>query len=145
MTTRSFTIPTCSARWSARQVGIRNAEEAHIVAPHIEKTFELALHDLVDSDEGNCAVVRVQRNIGTIATNVPGPPAPMYLCGRRMIAAYPFAPIAVRIQIAIWSYCGTLSIGITGDRDGTTDLDTHVGGITGGFGALLTETNATAP
>ncbi|TFH19679.1 MAG: DUF1298 domain-containing protein [Acidimicrobiales bacterium] len=87
------------------------------------------------------AVVRVQQNIETIATNVPGPRAPMYLCGRRMIEMYPFAPIAGQIQIAIaiWSYCGVLYLGFTGDRDSTDDLDTLVRGIDRGFDALLTE------
>jgi len=92
------------------------------------------------------AVVRVQQNIETIATNVPGPRTPMYLCGRRMIEMYPFAPIAGQIQIAIaiWSYCGVLFLGITGDRDSTTDLDTLVRGIDLGFDALLTEAGGRA-
>ena len=92
------------------------------------------------------AVVRVQQNIETIATNVPGPRTPMYLCGRRMIEMYPFAPIAGQIQIAIaiWSYCGVLFLGITGDRDGTTDLDTLVRGIDRGLDALLVEAGGPA-
>jgi diacylglycerol O-acyltransferase len=92
------------------------------------------------------AVVRVQQNIETIATNVPGPQTPMFLCGRRMIEMYPFAPIAGRIQIAIaiWSYCGVLFLGVTGDRDSTTDLDTLVRGIDSGFEALLVEAGAAA-
>jgi diacylglycerol O-acyltransferase len=92
------------------------------------------------------AVVQVQQNIETIATNVPGPQAPMYLCGRRMLEAYPFAPIAGRIQIAIaiWSYCGVLYIGITGDRQGASDLDILVRGIEHGFAVLLDEASAIA-
>jgi diacylglycerol O-acyltransferase / wax synthase len=86
------------------------------------------------------AVVRVQQNIETIATNVPGPRTPMYLCGRPMIEMYPFAPIAgrIRIAVAIWSYCGVLFLGITGDRDSTDDLDILVRAIDRGFDALLT-------
>ena len=84
------------------------------------------------------AVVRVQQNLETIATNVPGPRFPLYLCGRRMLESYPFAPIAgrIRIGIAIWSYCGTLYLGVTGDRDSAGDLDRLVGGITRGFESL---------
>jgi hypothetical protein len=91
------------------------------------------------------AVVRLQQNIETIATNVPGPRQPMFLCGRRMIEAYPFAPIAgrIRIAIAIWSYCGTLHLGITGDRDGATGLDILVRGIDRGFDDLLAEASTT--
>ena len=84
------------------------------------------------------AVVRAQQNIETIVTNVPGPRQPLYLCGRRMLMAYPFAPIAGRIQIAvaIWSYCGTLYIGVTGDRDGAGDIDVLIRGIDRGFADL---------
>jgi diacylglycerol O-acyltransferase len=84
-------------------------------------------------------VVSAQQNIETITTNVPGPRRPLYLCGREMIEAYPFAPIAghIRTSIAIWSYCGTLYIGVTGDRDTTSDLDLLVDGIDRGFEHLL--------
>ena len=90
-------------------------------------------------------VVRVQRNLETIATNVPGPRDPLYLCGRRMLEAYPFAPIAgrIRIAIAIWSYCGTLHVGVTGDRDGASDLDALVDGIERGFEELRQQAIAT--
>jgi WS/DGAT/MGAT family acyltransferase len=91
-------------------------------------------------------VVRAQQNLETIATNVPGPRRPLYLCGREMIEAYPFSPIAghIRIAIAIWSYCGTLSIGVTGDRDTTSDLDVLVRGIDRGFERLLVAAASTA-
>jgi diacylglycerol O-acyltransferase len=83
-------------------------------------------------------VVRLQRNIETVATNVPGSSAPLYLGGRRMIEAYPFAPIAghVRIAVAIWSHCGTLSIGVTADGDSVEDLDVLVAGIRDGLARL---------
>lgn len=76
-------------------------------------------------------VVRVQRNIETIATNVPGPRTPLFVYGRRMLDAYPFAPLGaeIRIAVAIWSYCGTLYFGITADHDTVTDLDMLVDGI----------------
>ena len=46
-------------------------------------------------------VVRAQQNLETIATNVPGPQQPLYLCNRRMLEARPFAPIAGHIRISI--------------------------------------------
>jgi WS/DGAT/MGAT family acyltransferase len=85
------------------------------------------------------AVVRAQRNLEAIATNVPGPQQPLYLCDRRMLEAFPYAPIAghIRISIAIWSYCGVLSIGLTGDRDSVHDIDLLKAGIDHGFESLL--------
>lgn len=84
------------------------------------------------------AVVRRQRNVETAVTNVPGPHDPLYLGPHKMAAGYPVAPIAgqVRITIAIWSYCDTLSIGITGDHDTTADLDLLVDGIGRGMAEL---------
>lgn len=84
------------------------------------------------------AVVRRQRNVETAITNVPGPREPLYLGLHKMAAGYPVAPIAgqVRLTIAIWSYCDTLSIGVTGDRDTTADLDVVVDGIRRGMDDL---------
>lgn len=84
------------------------------------------------------AVVRRQRNVETAVTNVPGPHDPLYLGPHEMVAGYPVAPIAgqVRITIAVWSYCDTLSIGITGDHDTTADLDLLVDGIGRGMADL---------
>ncbi|HUY64367.1 MAG TPA: wax ester/triacylglycerol synthase family O-acyltransferase [Acidimicrobiales bacterium] len=82
-----------------------------------------------------------QRNVNTVTTNVPGPQFPLYVCGRRMVKAYPYVPLAsqVRIGVAIFSYDGQVTFGITGDRDTTTDLDVLCGGIELGMDELLDE------
>ena len=71
------------------------------------------------------AIVHGQEIVQTVATNVPGPQVPLFVCGRRMLAAYPYVPIAghIRIGVAIWSYCGEVYIGITGDWHGAPDVD----------------------
>ncbi|MHB8593846.1 MAG: wax ester/triacylglycerol synthase family O-acyltransferase, partial [Acidimicrobiales bacterium] len=81
-----------------------------------------------------------QRNVNTVTTNVPGPQFPLYVCGRRMVKAYPYVPLAgqVRIGVAIFSYDGQVTFGITGDRDTTPDLDTLCRGIDLGMAELLT-------
>jgi len=80
-----------------------------------------------------------QRSVNTVTTNVPGPQIPLYACGRRMLEAYPYVPIGgnIRIAIAIFSYCGVLNFGVTGDYDSVTDLDVLVGGIEAGLQELL--------
>ena len=81
-----------------------------------------------------------QRNVNTVTTNVPGPQFPLYVLGRRMTAAYPYVPLAgqVRIGVAIFSYDGMVSFGLTGDRDSTPDLDVLCRGIEQGMAELLT-------
>ncbi|HWD71900.1 MAG TPA: wax ester/triacylglycerol synthase family O-acyltransferase, partial [Actinomycetota bacterium] len=60
-----------------------------------------------------------QRNINTGTTNVPGPQFPLYAAGRRMLKCYPYVPLfgQVRIAIAIFSYDGQVTFGVTGDYD----------------------------
>ena len=89
---------------------------------------------------GSRLAMRVpQRGIQTVTTNVPGPQFPLFVAGRRMEYSYPYVPIAgtVRIGIAIFSYCGRLFFGITGDYDTVSDIDVLRDGIEEGMRELL--------
>jgi len=81
-----------------------------------------------------------QHAVQTVTTNVPGPQRPMYAAGRRMLSAYPYVPLAgsVRIGVAIFSYAGNLTFGITGDWETTEDIDVLAKGIEAGIADLLT-------
>jgi diacylglycerol O-acyltransferase / wax synthase len=80
-----------------------------------------------------------QRALQTVTTNVPGPQFPLYVAGRRMVYSYPYVPILgnVRISIAIFSYCGRLFFGITGDYDTVSDIDVLRDGIEAGMQELV--------
>jgi WS/DGAT/MGAT family acyltransferase len=80
-----------------------------------------------------------QRTVQTVTTNVPGPQHPLYACGRRMLAAYPYVPLggSVRIGLAIFSYDGRLHFGATGDYDTCPDLAVLCHGIEEGVEELL--------
>ncbi len=80
-----------------------------------------------------------QHGLQTVTTNVPGPQFPLYVAGRRMVFSYPYVPIlgSVRIGIAIFSYCGRLFFGITGDYDTVPDIDVLRDGIEEGVRELL--------
>lgn len=66
-----------------------------------------------------------QRSIVTVTTNVPGPRQPLYLLGRRMIEILPYVPIASRLRtgISVFTYCGEVTFGITGDYANAGGLD----------------------
>jgi len=83
-------------------------------------------------------VVHSQGIVQTVATNVPGPQVPLYACGRRMLEAYPYVPIAghIRVGVAIWSYCGEMYFGVTGDWQGAPDIGRLVHGIDRAFEGL---------
>jgi WS/DGAT/MGAT family acyltransferase len=79
-----------------------------------------------------------QRTINTVTTNVPGPQLPLYALGKRMLNAYPFVPLGIqmRIGVAIFSYDGEVSFGITGDYDGASDIQILANGIIAGIEEL---------
>ncbi|WP_206797033.1 wax ester/triacylglycerol synthase family O-acyltransferase [Amycolatopsis sp. MtRt-6] len=60
-----------------------------------------------------------QRNIVTVTTNVPGPVEPLSALGRRILEIYPYVPIALRVRtgVAMLSYAGRITFGITSDAD----------------------------
>jgi WS/DGAT/MGAT family acyltransferase len=80
-----------------------------------------------------------QREIVTVTTNVPGPGQPLYGMGRRLVEIIPYVPIAttVRIGVSIFSYCGNVTFGVTGDYAANPDLDVLAHGIEHGISELL--------
>jgi diacylglycerol O-acyltransferase / wax synthase len=80
-----------------------------------------------------------QRNVNTVTTNVPGPQQQLFACGRAMLEAFPFVPLAssVRVGVAIFSYYGMLNYGVTGDYDTAPDIAVLGSGIEAGMRELL--------
>jgi WS/DGAT/MGAT family acyltransferase len=80
-----------------------------------------------------------QREIVTVTTNVPGPQEPLYALGRRLVEINPYVPIAttLRTGVAIFTYCGQVTFGLTGDYATTPDLDVLARGIEDGVAELL--------
>lgn len=80
-----------------------------------------------------------QRTMNTVTTNVPGPRLPLFAGGRRMLEYMPFVPLGpgVRIGIAILSYEGRLSFGVTGDFDTAPDVHVVARGIESAMVELL--------
>jgi diacylglycerol O-acyltransferase / wax synthase len=80
-----------------------------------------------------------QRDIVTVTTNVPGPRQPLYGMGRRIVEIIPYVPIAttLRTGVSIFTYCGRLTFGITGDFAASPDLDVLARGIEDSLAELL--------
>jgi WS/DGAT/MGAT family acyltransferase len=79
-----------------------------------------------------------------VATNVPGPPRPLYALGRRMISLHAHVPIAMgcRLAIGIFSYAGRMTFGINADHDGVPDVDVLATGIGRGLEELVARAGA---
>ena len=68
-------------------------------------------------------------------TNVPGPQRPMHALGARMREVLPFVPLAAAhaAGIAVFSYDGLVTFGISADRESMPDLDVLIRGIEEGI------------
>jgi diacylglycerol O-acyltransferase len=64
-------------------------------------------------------------NIDFIVTNVPGILMPRYLAGAEILAAYPFAPVAVKspVSVALYGYRDRLFIGLNSDETSMPDVE----------------------
>ena len=75
--------------------------------------------------------------IGTVTTNIAGPQFPLYCLGRRVEGLHPFVPVlhGIPIAVAVLSYDGHLSFGLTADAS-VTDLGVLAEGITDSMSEL---------
>ncbi|GLY38161.1 diacylglycerol O-acyltransferase [Amycolatopsis sp. NBRC 101858] len=72
-----------------------------------------------------------QRNIVTVTTNVRGPAEPLSALGRPIVEIYPYVPIALRVRIgvAMLSYAGQVTFGITSDAGAVPETEVLVKAI----------------
>ena len=64
-------------------------------------------------------------SVDFIVTNVPGIMVPRYLAGAGILAAYPFAPVAIKspVSVALYGYRDRLFIGLNSDETLMPDID----------------------
>ena len=72
-------------------------------------------------------------------TNVPGPQEPLYAFGARLREIHPFVPLAAEhaVAIAVFSYNGLVTFGISADCESMPDLGVLAYGIEAGIEELL--------
>ncbi|MEZ5322471.1 MAG: wax ester/triacylglycerol synthase family O-acyltransferase [Microthrixaceae bacterium] len=72
------------------------------------------------------------------ASNVPGPPVPMYLAGAKLLAQFPFGPLAgTALNITLLSYCTDLNIGIAADPAAVPDMALLTNSLREGFDEIM--------
>jgi hypothetical protein len=71
------------------------------------------------------------RLFNVTVTNVPGPQAPLYAFGSRLVAVWPLVPLAAdhAVGVAIVSYAGRVFFCVNVARDSVPDVDLLVRGI----------------
>jgi diacylglycerol O-acyltransferase / wax synthase len=72
-----------------------------------------------------------QRSVNLVVTNVPGPPAPLYLAGARLLELFPVAAIMgnLTLAVAVFSYAGQLNFTAIADRDTCPDVEVFAQGV----------------
>ncbi len=72
-----------------------------------------------------------QRYLNTFITNVPGPPAPLYLAGAPLLEVFPVLAITGNMALgaAVMSYAGQLNLTAVADRDRCPDVEVFVEGV----------------
>jgi WS/DGAT/MGAT family acyltransferase len=81
--------------------------------------------------QGIAGLLPRQPFINLVVTNVPGPQFPLYLLESKLERAWPYVPLGgnLRVGVAVLSYDGTLSFGVTGDATAVPDLGVLTQGI----------------
>ncbi|MFI7542477.1 wax ester/triacylglycerol synthase family O-acyltransferase [Actinoplanes sp. NPDC049599] len=79
-----------------------------------------------------------QHAITTVTTNVPGPAQQLYILGRPIREILPYVPIAerIRIGVAIFTYGGQATFGVTTDFASVPEADRFAGYLTAEVAAL---------
>jgi diacylglycerol O-acyltransferase / wax synthase len=66
----------------------------------------------------------------TSATNVAGPPVPLYLVGARLLELFPVMPVVGNLTlVVVLSYAGQLNFAAAADQDSCPDLDVLTHGV----------------
>ncbi len=122
---------------SAQMSGLKESKQA-LAAESLTHLAGFAPPMLL-SLAGRLGTKVAQNTVNTITTNVPGPQIPLYAAGRRMLEIFPFVPLGLqmRIGVAIFSYDGHVTFGITGDYDSAPDIEVLALGIDAGMAELL--------
>jgi diacylglycerol O-acyltransferase len=69
----------------------------------------------------------MMKAVDVTTTNVPGPPFPVWMAGARVDEFYAFGPLAgSAVNVALFTYDGTVHLGIATDRAAVTDPDLFV-------------------
>ena len=72
------------------------------------------------------------------ASNVPGPPMPIYICGARMVGTWPLVPtVGAAANITMVTYDGTAFVGLSADETAIPDLDDFVADLRAGFAEVI--------
>ena len=136
-----------AARLRLISAGVRSAKEQHAtVASDLYARWAQALAPAVATRVSRLLTnLRVFDHVpplcNVVVSNIPGPDVPLYLAGARMVAMYPVGPVAegVGVNVTVFSYLGTLYLGLQGCWDLVPDLEVIGHGMVDALNDLVKE------
>ena len=122
---------------SSQMAGLKETNSA--VAGEVLSNLSGFAPPMLLSLAGRLGTKVAQSAVNTVTTNVPGPQIPLYAAGRKMLRVFPYVPLGLRLRIgvAIFSYDGYVTFGVTGDYDGASDIGVLTEGIGNAMADLL--------
>lgn len=113
--------PLLTHREICRRMAERKADPASTAVPALSEMMSVLPRPLL----GWMSESMLFGNVDFIVTNVPGILVPRYLAGSEILAAYPFAPVAVKspVSVALYGYRDSLFLGITSDESIMPDVE----------------------
>ena len=123
---RQIVIETKRLKYSGAAAGATTLVDLAELAPPIAVRAALARTEFA------------RRLFNVTITNVPGAAGPLYALGSQLREVHPFVPLAAdhSVGIAIFSYNGLVTLGISADCESTPDLDVLAYGIEAGLEEL---------
>ncbi len=142
-------VEDAGARLGAIRAGSRSAkEQMHLVDPELFAGWAQALVPALATRLSRLASnIRLFDHVSpifnVIVSNVPGPDFPLYLAGARLVAMYPLGPIVegTGVNITVFSYLGTMYVGVQGCWDLVPDLETIGSGMEESLAELVETAN----
>jgi WS/DGAT/MGAT family acyltransferase len=119
---------------------VRRLERVRDEMAHLKTSGEVAGTDALLSLTGwfpptifalASRLVRLQRFVNLVVTNVPGPQVPMYAFGARLLEAFPYVGVIdnMAVTVGVLSYDGQLGFALTADGDAVPDVGVLAEGI----------------
>ena len=132
--------PLATYREIHRRMEAKKADPASAASPMLAELLGVFPRQLV-----SWVAESTFGNIDFIVTNVPGILVPRYLAGAEIVAAYPFAPVAMKspVSVALYGYRESLFIGLDSDETSMPDVDAFKTMIMRAFEELRDAVNGT--
>lgn len=83
-------------------------------------------------------VMKRQRLVNLLVSNVPGPRDPLYVAGARIMEVFQIGAVQgnVTVNVGAFSYAGQLNLDVVADSDAVADLAIFTRGISDTLGQL---------